>query len=74
MTQFSGHSWDASLLWLHWGSKLDMVHLGHCDKCDSEVDPMKLILTRFRSEKFGHTVPGLLCEKCFFQEHGPKRA
>jgi hypothetical protein len=28
-----------------------MVHFGQCDKCDAEVDPMKLILTRLRGEK-----------------------
>ncbi len=51
-----------------------MVDLGRCDKCDAEVGPTELILTRFRSEKVGHTVPSLLCEKCFLQERSLKGA
>jgi hypothetical protein len=51
-----------------------MVHLGHCDKCGVEVNSMKLIHTDFHSDKLGYTLGGLLCEKCYLQEHGPERA
>jgi hypothetical protein len=49
-----------------------MVHFGHCDKCDVEVNSMKLIHTEYRSEKVGCTINALLCEECFLQEQSPK--
>lgn len=37
----------------------------------SVEDSDQLIHTDFHIDKLGYTLGGLLCKKCFLQEHGP---